>query len=140
MKIIERSFYELLKGLAGGAVYMMRAPDKAAGPFLIVQRVDSDRSYDSINTAGGIAKAYIQVDAYHPKYYGAKTLSGQVEAILNKFRGVVNVTYLADDGSTVNEAQNIAGISLQNDVDIFDDTDQPYLFRNSNVFIVTYYQ
>lgn len=128
MKLIEKAIYELIKGLADGKVYALRAPDKDPGPFIIFQRIDSTR-WDSINGTGGMIQAQIQIDAYANSYYDAKAISGQIEGILNKYRG--NVTH----DSVI---YKIAGVRVQNDVDIFDDTEQPYLFRNSAVYSVTF--
>jgi hypothetical protein len=128
MKLIEKAIYELIKTLAGGNVFAMRAPDKAEGPFIIFQRIDSTR-WDSINGTGGMIQAQIQIDAYAKGYYEAKTISAQIEGILNKYSGSVTHDSIV---------YKIAGVRVQNDVDIFDDTDQPYLFRNSAVYSVTF--
>lgn len=125
MKFAEKGIYTLLSGLAGGRVYALRAPDKAPAPFIIFQRTDSDR-WDSMNEASGVVQATIQIDVYAGEFYEAKNLAGSVEMILNKYRGTV-------------EGIRIAGISLQNDIDLLD-TDEPVLFRNSASYLITYYQ
>ena len=130
MKSLEKALYEKLKTLAGGKVYPMKAPARSAGPFIIFQRTDSSR-VRSINRPSGLAQAYIQVDAYAPTYYAAKELGQQIEAMLDGFRGVVYY-----DATSI----EVAGISMQNDVDIFDQTDEPFLFRSYASYLVTYHQ
>lgn len=133
-KYPEPALVELLNNLAPGKVYMMRAPQNETGPFIIIQRVDSDR-WRSINGPSGMAQANIQIDSYAKKYTTAKDLGAQVESILDGYKGVV---YYGDESPS--EFVRIAGASLQNDIDIPDQTDEPFLFRNSMVFLITYEQ
>lgn len=134
MKTVEPAIYELLKTLASGHVYVMRAPDNAAAPFIIFQRIDSERWRD-INAPSGMAKASIQIDCYHSSYYASKSLAGMVEEILDGYKGTV----LHGSGSP-QQSVIIAGVVLENDVDILDQEDEPALFRNSAVYSVTYNQ
>ncbi len=134
MKIVEQGIYELLKGLAGGEVTFMRAKDKAPGPFIVLQRVDGTR-WRSINKPSGMAQASVQVDCYAGDYLAAKTLAADAEGILDGYRGTV---YYGPDSPQ--EAVRIGGISLQNEVDLFDQTDEPFLYRHSAVYLVTYEQ
>ena len=134
MKIVERAIYELLKTLASGKVYALRAPQGDTGPFIIFQRTDSER-FRSINGPSGIAQAFIQVDCYATDYYQSKELGASVEEILDGHRGIV---YYGDDSPQ--EFVNIGGISLQTDVDIIDQTDEPLLFRSTATYLATYHQ
>lgn len=126
LKVVEPAIYELLKNLAGGAVYALRAPQGSKDPFVIFQRINSER-WRSINNPSGIAQAHIQIDAYAGSYYEAKTLAASVEEILDGYKGTVS-------------SVRIAGISLQDDHDTFDQTDEPFLFRVSATYFVTYQQ
>lgn len=130
MKLVEKALYELLKTHAVNRVYALRAPQDALSPYIVFQRTDSDR-WRSINNPSGIAQAYIQVDAYAGSYYAAKELEALIETTLDGFRGDVQT-----GGDTI----KIAGISLQNDLDLLDQTDSPLLFRNSASYKVTYHQ
>lgn len=134
MKYVEPALVELLKDVAPGKVYMMRAKQNETGPFIIIQRMDSER-WRAINGPSGMAQANIQIDVYATTYKLAKTRAGQVESILDGFRGVV---YHGDDSPR--DFVRIAGATLQNDIDIADQTDEPFLFRNSMIFAVTYQQ
>lgn len=134
MKTCERGIYELLKVYASGRVYAQRAPQNATAPFIIFQRVSSER-WRSINNPSGIAQASIQIDVYGADYYQAKDLAATIEAALDGYTGVVSY-----GASSPQETLAFLGISLQNDVDIFDQTDEPFLYRNSAVYLVTYDQ
>ena len=130
MKLVEPAIYELLKNLSDGRVYAMRAKQNSATPFIIFQKTDSER-IRAINGPSGLVQAYIQVDCYDKGYYTAKTLAAQIETLLDGYRGTVYY-----DDTFV----KIAGISLQNELDIIDQTDDPLLFRNTASYLVTYHQ
>lgn len=134
MKLVEPAIYELLKTLAAGAVYAMRAPQGATGPFIIFQRVDGER-WRHINGPTGICQASIQIDCYATDYYESKELATEVEEILD---GYANTVYYGDESPQ--EFVKIGGISLQTDADLFDQTDEPFLFRSSSTYLVTYNQ
>lgn len=134
MKNVEPAIYEKLKGLAGGRVYAMRAPQNSVTPFIVFQRIDSSR-WRHINGPDGFNQASIQVDCYASGYYAAKDLGASVETLLDGFRGLVYY------GTTSPPSHvRIAGISLQQDMDILDETAAPVLYRNSATFLVTYSQ
>ena len=133
-KLVEQAVYEKLRALAGGQVYALRAPQNVSGDFIVFQRVNSAR-WRSINAPSGVAQATIQVDSYSNTYYGAKELGALVETELDGFRGIVAY----GDGSP-QETIDIGGISLQSDVDLIEQTDEPFLYRNLMTFLVTYDQ
>lgn len=134
MKIAEYAIFELLKNLAGGRVYAIRAPQNSVAPFIIFQRVDSQR-WRAINGPDGIAQAFIQIDSYASGFYQAKELAAEVESLLDGFRGTV---YYGTDSPR--GYVKIGGISLQGDSDLLDQTEEPLLFRNMMTFLVTYNQ
>lgn len=134
MKLVEYAIHELIKSLAGGRVYALRAPQNVTAPFIVFQRVDSVR-WRTINSPDGIAQAFIQIDAYAGEYYEAKALAAEVETLLDGYRGTV---YYGTDSPRANV--KIGGISLQSDSDLLDQTEEPILFRSLNTFLVTYNQ
>lgn len=134
MKIVEYAIYELLKNLAGGKVFAMRAPAGETGPFIIFQRTDSER-WRAINGPSGVVRAYIQIDCYAAGIYEAKELGADVESLLDGYMGEV---YYGTNSPR--DSVKIGGITMQNDLDIFDQTDQPNLFRNSASYVVNYNQ
>ena len=133
MKIPERAIHALLEDFAGGRVYALRAPQNATAPFVIFQRVDGN-AWRAINGPDGIAQAVIQIDSYAREYYEAKDLAGEIQELLDGYRGTV----MHGPDSPPQESIRIAGISYQNDVDIFDQTDMPLLFRVSANYLVTF--
>lgn len=128
MKIVEKALVELLSAIPN--VYVHIAPQNLTDDFVIIQRTTSQR-WRSTKAPSGIAQATIQIDCYSKTYYGSKTLGGQVETILDGFRGVVT-------HDSVN--YRIGGLSLQSDGDLLDQSDEPLLFRNILTFLVTYDQ
>lgn len=134
LKLVEFAVYELLKGLAGGAVYAQMAPKGAQGPFIIFQRINSER-VRHINGPSRLPTAEMQIDAYAEDYYDCKELGAQIEEILDGFKGIV--PYGTD---SPRPSVEIAGTTLENDVDIFDQTDEPYMHRSSAVYRITYRQ
>lgn len=133
-KLCEPAIYELLNGLASGNVYFMRAPQNSTGPFIIIQRTDSER-WRAINGPSGVAQAFIQIDAYASEYIAAKELGAQIESILDGYAGTVY-----HGNNSPQDFVEIGGITLQNDTDIFDQTDEPFLFRSSADYLVTFNQ
>lgn len=134
MKTVEPAIFELLKSLNSNRVYPLNAPQNATAPFIVYNRVDSER-WRAVNGPSGIAQATIQVDVYAATYQAAKELALSVENTLDGHRGLV---YYGTDSPQ--EFVRIAGISLQNDVDLLDQTEKPLLFRNSANYLVTYEQ
>lgn len=134
MKLVEPAIYELLRTLAAGRVYALRAPQNSTAPFIIFQRIDSER-WRAINGPSGIAQVTIQVDCYASTYYAAKELAAEIEEILDGYRGTVSW----GEGSP-QEFVRIGGVSLQNDSDLLDQTEEPFLYRNTATYLVTYNQ
>jgi hypothetical protein len=132
--IPDYGLYELLKSLAGGRVYLLIAKQNETAPFIIIQTVFSERWRD-INDPSGMAQASIQVDCYGLTFMEAKQLSGQVEAILDGYRGTVSY-----GASSPQSTVRIGGISLQNEFDTIEQTEEPRLFRNTSTYLVTYQQ
>lgn len=164
---MERALFEKLKTtpIPSDSIYAMRAPQNAAPPFVIYQRVSSERWRD-INGPSGMVQAMMQIDTYGATYYQAKDLSLKIEQLLDGFRGTVDYIeaggaseifiFGLEDGSGSIELEDggglittedtslktvrFGGISCQNDVDLFDQTDEPFLYRVSADYLVTYEQ
>lgn len=136
-KICEPALFELISAVAGERVYALKAPQHEASdtaPFVVFQRTESER-WRSINGPSGIAQAFIQVDVYAVNYYTAKQLAADIEYALDGYRGIV---YHGDNSPQ--DFVDIGGISLQNDSDILDETDDPVLYRAYASYLVTYTQ
>ena len=132
LKVVEKAVYELLKGLANGQVYVVIAPQNVSGDFITFHRVDSDR-IRSINGPSGLSEVYIRVDCYSETYYGMKALASQAEEILDGYKG--SVPYGDDSPQDIIK---IGGISLQNDVDLLEQTQEPFLHRNTASYYIIY--
>lgn len=135
MKTCERGIYALLVGLCSGRVYAMRAPQNATAPFIVYQRVNTSKIGRHLQGRAHLSQASIQVDAYANDYYAAKDLGVSIETILDGYAGTVY-----HGSNSPQESVTIAGISLQNDIDLLDETDEPLLHRNSANYLVTYQQ
>lgn len=134
-KYPDPAIHHLLKGLAAGKVYARRAPDDSQDSnFIVFQKTDSLR-WRAINGPSGMAQVFMQIDSYDSTPYGAEELGGEVESILDGYRGTV---YYGENSPQ--DFVRIAGISLQNDVDIFDQTARPFLFRKSASYLITFEQ
>lgn len=134
MKIVEYAIFELLDGLAGGRVYALKAPQNVTAPFVVFQRVGGER-WRSINDPSGIAQVTIQIDCYASDYFTMKTLSNDVENILD---GYANTVYYGS--SSPQDSVRIAGCSLRGETEILDQSDDPFLYRNTMNFLVTFEQ
>lgn len=134
MKYVEKAIFETIKTLASGRVYGLRAPQNVTAPFIVFQRIDSER-WRHVNGPTGMAQATIQIDAYAETLFAAKDLGLEIEDLLDGFRDTV---YYGSDSPQ--EYVRIAGVSLQSDDDLIDQTDEPFLYRNSATYLVTYEQ
>lgn len=139
-KICEPALFSLLKGLvAGEKVYSLRAPQSEKGPFIIYQRIDRDQMGKNHlhRSAGqpGTVQAFMQVDAYAQDLGAAQALGALIEYTLDGYSGTVY-----HGNNSPQDFVVIGGITLQNDTDLLDETDEPLLFRHSSVYLVTYNQ
>lgn len=134
MSLIEKAIYTKLSGLVSGRVYPARAPDNELNDFIVFQKTDSDRWRD-LEAPSGMAQAYIQVDCYSQRYYNAKETAVLVENILDGFRGVVS--YGTDSPQ---ESIRIGATTLQSEFEDLDRTDEPFLYKTTMTFLVTYEQ
>lgn len=139
-KYVEPAIYELLKNVIDvNSVCWMKAPDNKTPPFIIYQQVDSNEfAKNTLNRAAGETgkvQAFIQVDSYDTSPSTAKENAKAIEEILAGYSGTV---YYGTD-SPQNSVE-ISAISMQNDVDTIDETDEPSLHRNSAVYLITYQQ
>lgn len=80
-----------------------------------------------------MAQALIQIDCYSAKQFEAQQIGAQVEAILDGYRGTVTYAEPAP-GDTI----KITGATLQNELNMTDQTDEPFMFRNSATYLITY--
>jgi hypothetical protein len=133
----EFAIYELLDDIAlfSGRVYALRAPQNAVAPFVVFQRIDVD-NWRSLTAPSGIKQATVQIDIYAENYKASRTAAKSVEDALDGFRGMVNISGTSPPLPSV----RIAGITMQGDQDLLDQTDEPFLYRVSADYLVTFEQ
>jgi len=145
MMIMEDALFDLIKSITGlgiGAgtqqdpfrLYDTVAPTGTPAPFVIMQRTASERWRD-INNPSGIVQATIQIDAYAETKKAARTLALTIEKALDGYVGTQIIS-----GTSPQVTCKFSGISCQNDLDQFDKTDRPFLFRRSADYLITYAQ
>lgn len=133
MKTVEKGVYELLKGLASGQVYALRAPSGVTGPFIVFQRVASIRLGEHLQGPAHLTDATIQVDVYANDFYTAKDIRAQAETIL---AGYIGPVYYGD--GSPQEFVKISSVTVQGDSDLMDETADPLLYRNSTLYNIMY--
>ena len=132
---VEKALKEILSEFASNRVYLMRAPQNVTQPFIIYRRTDSDR-IRHINGPSGLVFASFQIDVYANKPYDAKDIASAIQTKLDGFRDTVYY-----GSNSPQDSIRIAGISLQNEFDDLSEQDaEPYLYRNTMIFLVKYEQ
>lgn len=133
---IERALYQLLKTvpISGNRIYALRAPQNSPTPFVVYQRISADRDRH-INGPSGIVQATFQIDVYDAKYHDVRLVAGDIEEALDGYAGTVSY-----GGNSPQDSVKIGGISCQNDIDMLDQTDEPFLYRVSADYLITYHQ
>jgi hypothetical protein len=134
MSNAEIAIYEKLKDLNSGRIYPLRAPDNLTQDFIVYQRLDSDR-WRSINAPSGMVQASIQLDCYSQSYYNVKSMASTVETRLDGFRG--SVPY---GTNSPQDEVRVGGIVLETDSDLAEITEEPFMYRVTMTFNVTYEQ
>jgi hypothetical protein len=132
--VLEKGIFELIKNKASGRVYAQLAKQTNDVPFIVFTRTNSEK-WRHINGPDGITQATIQIDVYSHGYYETKALAKELEDILDGYRGTVHY-----GSNSPQDYVKIAGLSLQSDVDLIDQEDEPILFRNSASYLATYHQ
>lgn len=134
MKYADKAFFTKLNAVSGLAnkVFQARAPQNQQPPFVVFQRSDSQR-WRSINGPSGMTQTTFQVDVYARTALEAKDLALAIEGDLDGFRGTV-----AYGNTSPATTLRIGGISHQGDFETIDQTDNPFLYRISADYLVTY--
>jgi len=139
---LERAIYAKLMTIAfsgnspasDNRLYHLRAPQNSPAPFVIFQRTASDR-WRHINGPTGMVQVTMQIDTYAETSYSARELAELIEGALDGFSGVISY-----GSNSPQSTLRIGGISCQSDVDLIDQTDEPFLYRVSADYLITYEQ
>lgn len=134
---IERAVYQLLKDvpIPGDRIYALRAPQNSPAPFVVYQRTGGNRDRH-MRGVSGLVEASFQIDVYHEQYHPCRLLANNIEQAID---GVNNVT-VSYGGNSPQDTIKIASISCENDTDLLDQTDEPFLYRVSSDYLIMYHQ
>jgi hypothetical protein len=119
---MEEAITALLAGVASGRRFWVRAPQSAARPFLVLNRVSGVRDY-TYQGPSGFVQSRVQVDVYADTYPAAKATARAVRDALSGHSG----------GS-------IQGIFYDNERDLpaADAGEATHLFRTSLDFTISH--
>ncbi|CCE96154.1 hypothetical protein SFHH103_01657 [Sinorhizobium fredii HH103] len=78
-----------VKLLAGNKVHWVRAPQRTATPYAVLQVISSRDDYH-MQGPSGLTDARVQIDAYAESYLAAKRLSDAILGVLSGYRGTVS--------------------------------------------------
>lgn len=140
-KQVEPALQELLKDVLPNfkgkpPIFFLRAPNNIKeAPFIVLSRSDGGERFRSINGPSGLAQVVFRIDVYDVGYYSCRANADKVETALDGFRGIV---YHGDDSPR--DFTRIAGISLETETELVDETDDPVLYRQSVTYRVTFEQ
>lgn len=138
---IQPAIQELLKSVLPNfnskpAVFFLRAPNNIKNAaFMVLSIVEGGERFRAINNPSGLAQVVLRVDLYDVGYYSVQGHANAVETILDGYRGIV---YHGNDSPQA--FTRIAGISLETETELVDETDDPVLYRKSMTYRVTFEQ
>lgn len=106
---MEEAITALLASVAGGRRHWVRAPQSAARPYLVLNRISGIHDYTTQGASGYVASR-VQIDVYADTYTAAKVTARQVVTALSGYRsGSIQGVFLdmerdlpAEDAGTVN--------------------------------------
>jgi len=133
---IQRALYQLLKTtpVPGNRIYALRAPQNVTAPFVVYQRIAGERDHH-LKGASGIVQARFLIDVYDREYHASRLLAADIEDVLDGYSGIV-----AFGNDSPQETIKVAAITCQSDVDLMDESDEPFLYRVSTDYLITYHQ
>ena len=82
---MEETITALLANVAGGRRHWVRAPQAAARPFIVLNRISGTRDY-TMQGPSGYVQSRVQVDVYAETYTSAKATARQAIAALSGVR------------------------------------------------------
>lgn len=91
---------------AGSRVYPLMLPQEPSFPAITYQQISSGRMR-AMGKDGPLIRARVQLNSWGSSYAQARTLAGEVEDMLNRFRGIVS-------------GLNILDILIENEIETFE--------------------
>lgn len=83
---MEEAMTALLASVAGGRRYWVRAPQTAARPFVVLQRISGVPDYHFQGPSGLVASR-VQIDSYADTYSSAKATARAIKTLLSGYSG-----------------------------------------------------
>lgn len=83
---MEEALTALLASVADGRRYWVRAPQSAARPYVVLNRIDGIRDYH-MQGASGYISSRVQIDCYADTYTAAKSTARAVINTLSGYSG-----------------------------------------------------
>jgi hypothetical protein len=83
---MEEEITALLASVAGGRRYWVRAPQDAARPFVVLNRITGIIDYQ-MNGPSGYVSSRIQADCYADTYSATKATARAVKTVLSGYNG-----------------------------------------------------
>jgi len=131
--MISRAVYNLIKTAAPAQdVYELMAPQGEAAPFIVYNKTTESR-WRHINGPDGMAQDTFQIDVYAGTSNQADEIANIIENTFDGYRGLV---YYGSDSPQ--DSIRIGGISMQTGFSLLDQTDEPFLYRVSRDYLITY--
>jgi hypothetical protein len=119
--------------LVGVRVHYNVAPQPAASPYLVIQKISrTDLARTISGGSSNLIQPRLQLDGYASNYTAAKNIEKAVRRLLDGYRNTV-----ALDGSPT-ESVRIASCSFDNAIDIYEDEVDPKLHRVSMDYLIIF--
>lgn len=83
---MEEEITTLLAPVAGGRRYWVRAPQGAARPFIVLNRISGVQNYN-YQGASGFVSSGLQIDIYADTFTAGIATARSVKALLSGYRG-----------------------------------------------------
>lgn len=83
---MEEDLNTLMVSIAAGKLYWVRAPQKTARPYVILNVIDKPRGY-TMKRQDGLTQSRVQADVYADSYSSAKAVARSIDTLLSGYRG-----------------------------------------------------
>lgn len=130
--MIGRAIYNKIVQGASCPVFEIKAPQAQSAPFVVYRR-GIDTPWNHLKGPSGVIETRYHVDVYATTTNEADTIADNIQDTIDAFAG--NVYYGTNSPQDFVEIQNIryeAGFS------VLDQTQEPFLYRVSKEYVVTY--
>lgn len=131
--MIDRAVYNLIKtAVPAHGVYEILAPQGTAAPFVVYTCV-SEARWKHLQGPSGMAQDLFQIDVYGATSAAARALAATIETALDGFSGLVY-----HGANSPQDSVRIGGVSKTGGFSLLDQAEEPFLYRASGDYLVTY--